>query len=509
VDWHFVEHIEAYFTNEEPDYEISGSMTGERFLKEIRAYNSKIGKSNRSESIEIIKGDYTSGQRCMRCFSNVMRNVGTVIFYFDTRQKADEIMIELKDTQGLTREYVTLPWRRSKSNFADYIYEKYAMSELQEHIEKEATENAVIKSFQNLDTDRIQQALDKCVQAFQELQKRLSEVNEKLWTTSANTTQFYQEMGKCLQQPTYITTMKSSLDNDNYRWASAIKADSPDSVSIYTKDTNDCIATWLNDATLTTVADTTIASNTLYVNDGISINDYIDNKIYQAFEKKNEPTENENANNKGDKTMNMMNFDFGAVRGDSVHLSMYGIAIKNKNGRWASYDAKSQSIMDVEVFNVGGQNYLYKMPVGVDDVKVGDVIIHSKVPMFVTAINKSEDGKVLSFKAVDPYAGEEKTVLPLKNMFNFNFVTKIVSIMDGFGGFSADEKNPFGNMLPLMVFGDNDADIDPMMLMLMMNAQGDGAGINQNLLLALALNKESGSKDNMLPMLMMMGMNKN
>jgi predicted SpoU family rRNA methylase len=303
--------------------------------------------------------------------------------------------------------------------------------------------------------------------------------------------------------------MKSSLDNDNYRWASAIKADSPDSVSIYTKDTNDCIATWLNDATLTTVADTTIASNTLYVNDGISINDYIDNKIYQALEKKNEPTENVNVNNKGDKTMNMMNFDFGAVRGDSVHLSMYGIAIKNKNGRWASYDAKSQSIMDVEVFNVGGQNYLYKMPVGVDDVKVGDVIIHSKVPMFVTAINKSEDGKVLSFKAVDPYAGEEKTVLPLKNMFNFNFVTKIVSIMDGFGGFSADEKNPFGNMLPLMVFGDNDADIDPMMLMLMMNAQGDGAGINQNLLLALALNKESGSKDNMLPMLMMMGMNKN
>lgn len=222
--------------------------------------------------------------------------------------------------------------------------------------------------------------------------------------------------------------------------------------------------------------------------------------IGDEFEKAN-PVEK--GNNK--MTANMVNFDFGPVRGENVHISMYGVAIRNKDGRWVAYDKSNADIVDVEIFNFSGGNLMYKMPVGVDKVSEGDVIVHGKVPMIVLHVNFNDNGKVTSFTAVDPYAGEQKTILPTKNMFNLNFVTKIVSLMDSCGGLEANESNPFGNVLPLMMMSGENGDIDPMALMLMMN--GSNTQMDSNMLLMLALSGKNTANE-LLPMMMLMNNNR-
>lgn len=104
-------------------------------------------------------------------------------------------------------------------------------------------------------------------------------------------------------------------------------------------------------------------------------------------------------------SMNLFkNFDFGSCENDNVKVSMYGIAVKNANGTWVSYDAKSGNVIDVDILNFDAK-YLYKMPVAIKDVKPGDVVIHNRKPMFVVNI----DGSKLD--VIDPAAGEEKIVL--------------------------------------------------------------------------------------------------
>lgn len=191
------------------------------------------------------------------------------------------------------------------------------------------------------------------------------------------------------------------------------------------------------------------------------------NKLEAELQKKVDKAEMKKEN---DTMMKGINFDFGPC-GNTVRLSMYGMAIQNVNGEWVSYNPDSREIINVDVFNMAdGGKYMYKMPVAISDVKIGDIVIHNRVPMFVTAVN--ENG---TFEVTDVRAGEAKTVIPTRNMFGFNFMTKVVSL---FGAFTdaptADQ--PFGNMLPfLMLNGENGKDIDPMMMFFMMNQGGNGA----------------------------------
>lgn len=190
------------------------------------------------------------------------------------------------------------------------------------------------------------------------------------------------------------------------------------------------------------------------------------NKLEAELQKKVDKAEMKKEN---DTMMKGINFDFGPC-GNTVRLSMYGMAIQNVNGEWVSYNPDSREIINVDVFNMtDGGKYMYKMPVAIADVKIGDIVIHNRVPMFVTAVN--ENG---TFEVTDVRAGEAKTVIPTRNMFGFNFMTKVVSL---FGAFTdaptADQ--PFGNMLPFLMLGDNNKDIDPMMMFFMMNQGGNGA----------------------------------
>lgn len=205
-------------------------------------------------------------------------------------------------------------------------------------------------------------------------------------------------------------------------------------------------------------------------------------------------------NRKENNNMKFANFDFGPCAGDNVRMSMYGIAVKNGSGTWVSYDKANDQVMDVDILNFDGAQFLYKMPVAIKDIDKGMVIVHNRKPMFVTDVNGTD------IEVVDPCAGERKTILPTRSPFGFNFYTRVVSLLDGLGGMTAaSESNPFGNMLPMLMLSDN-KDIDPMMLMLMMNQNGEGTQMfNNPFMFYLMASKDDSKMKDYLPFLMMSG----
>lgn len=197
---------------------------------------------------------------------------------------------------------------------------------------------------------------------------------------------------------------------------------------------------------------------------------------------------------KKEKNTTMFNFDFGKITTDNVRISMYGVAVKSIDGRYVSYDAKTHSVMDVEILNMPAGDFLYKMPVAIKDVKAGDVVIHNRVPMFVVETHES------TMKVIDIREGTEKEIYLTKSPFGFNFATKVVSLMDMCGA-KADESNPFGNMLPFMLMGDG-KNIDPIMMLMLLGQNGGSATLTQNPMMMYFLMKDKGGND-MLPFLMM------
>jgi hypothetical protein len=190
-----------------------------------------------------------------------------------------------------------------------------------------------------------------------------------------------------------------------------------------------------------------------------------------------------------------LNLDIGTCEKDNVKMSPYGLAVKNSQGVWVSYDAKTGSIMDVEILNFDCGKFLFKIPVALEQIKAGDVIIHNRVPMFVKAV---KDGAV---EAVDIVSGSVQVVLPVKNMFNFNFVTKIISLVD-FSNAGASKDNPFGNLVPFMLLAEGNSNGNDLLPLLLMN--GGMNGFDMSNPLALYALCGSGSKgSDLLPIMLL------
>ena len=228
------------------------------------------------------------------------------------------------------------------------------------------------------------------------------------------------------------------------------------------------------DKLLDCLAGTGIGVMAIKADPGPSISCVIDTKVDKAeFDSKLEALSDKiqavadkynNIDKKENSIMKGFNFDFGPMNGNVVRMSIYGLAVKNKTGSWVAYDAKNGEIMDVDVFNFDGSKFMYRMPVAINDVAVGDVIVHMSVPMFI--VGKSEDGKAVY--AVDPVAGERKEIMLTKSPFGFNFVTKVVNFLGN--AFNADASNPFGNLgLMMMLSEDNKGMSDMLPFMLMAN----------------------------------------
>lgn len=225
-------------------------------------------------------------------------------------------------------------------------------------------------------------------------------------------------------------------------------------------------------------------------------NDYIDDRINKALNEQN--TFNNNVDNKkGNKKMKAFNFDFGPCTTDNIRMSMYGLAVKNANGTWVSYNPESKEIIDVDIFNFDGGKFLYKMPVAIKDVKVGDIVIHNRKAMFV--IEVAETGMT----AIDPQAGEEKKILLTKSPFGFNFAMKVVSLFNMTSDAPTPDA-PFGNMLPFLMMSENSGEFDmtTMLMLSMMGGQG-GMDFSKNPMMMYFLMKDSKNADDLLPLMFM------
>lgn len=234
-----------------------------------------------------------------------------------------------------------------------------------------------------------------------------------------------------------------------------------------------------------------------------SWSDY-DERLYQLERKINTFSKKEKEiNSQKGKNNNMVhlnnifpNVSFGPVSSDIACLSPKGIAIC-ASGRWQAYDKESGNIIDVTPLNFNASNLIYNMPVGVDQIQVGDIIMHAKKPMFVLNI-EDNDGK-MRLKAIDIINAEEKVICPIKSIFGFDFYTKLVCFIDMAGGFNADAQNPFGNLMPWLLLSDQkDNDMLPL---LFLSNQGQKMDMNNPMfLMALCGNKDMS---NLLPFMLM------
>lgn len=294
--------------------------------------------------------------------------------------------------------------------------------------------------------------------------------------------------------------MTLKVKDNNLYWVNSdesvwITADL-DSNAISTNN-NNCSATI---ATFTIPCDWN-QSNTICTTSSWS--DY-DERLYQlerkinTFSKKEKEINSQKGKNNNMVHLNniFLNASFGPVSSDIACLSPKGIAIY-AGDRWQTYDKESGNIIDVTPLNFNASNLIYNMPVGIDQIQVGDIIMHAKKPMFVLNI-EDNDGK-MRLKAIDIINAEEKVICPIKSIFGFDFYTKVICLVDMAGGFKADEKNPFGNLaLWLLLSGQKDNDMLPL---LFLSGQGQKMDMNNPMfLMALCSNKDMS---NLLPFMLM------
>lgn len=126
--------------------------------------------------------------------------------------------------------------------------------------------------------------------------------------------------------------------------------------------------------------------------------------------------------------MPTMNFDFGPFTEPGVvALSPYGIAIRSSKGEYLTCNRRNCRLPE----DAGG----YQRPAGWR---------YRGKPMYVQSVE--EDG----IHCIDILNSENKVIVPVTNMFGFNFVTKVVSLMN-FNAAQPSAENPFGNLMPFMM----------------------------------------------------------
>ena len=172
---------------------------------------------------------------------------------------------------------------------------------------------------------------------------------------------------------------------------------------------------------------------------------------------------------------NMFNIEFGPVSNNDIRLSMNGLAVKNASGNWVAYDG--MSIQDANIINFECADFIYKMPVGQNQLNVGDIIYHNKRYLWIKEI------KANSYEVVDPCSSDVREIMLTQSPFGYNFAIKVVNLLgDMCFGTNVSADNPFGNMWMLMLMKDKDKNKDILPFLLMNQGNQD---MNPMLLYAL------------------------
>ena len=344
---------------------------------------------------------------------------------------------------------------------------------------------------------------------FSDVKKDIKKLNSEFDKTTEILNNYYNRNTEWLKVYEDVNKIKNTAFSDT----TTINVSPIDPAKLDTKDTTASTASSTIDWGYRTtasmanpIAGGSIADNTIKISDNgsytttISIDSGLTNRLDTMEERINKlETNNDDVKGKGN-NMKMFNFDFGPIKdNDAVRMSPYGLAVKNVNGTYQAYDKKNGEIMDVDIFNFKADNMFFKVPVAIDAIEAGDVIIFNRRPCFVFGF--SEQGDVI---AIDIAMGEKKTILPSKSPFGFNYITKIVSLVDNmFGGEAPSAENPFGNILPFMLMNEDNSSMKDMLPMMMLMNSNAGGTIDP-MMLYFMMKADKGDTDSMLPFLLMM-----
>lgn len=221
-----------------------------------------------------------------------------------------------------------------------------------------------------------------------------------------------------------------------------------------------------------------------------------------AFSKGNFDIYNLDENDKKEKkTMSKIfgNVEFGKYAGREIKMSVNGLAYLADNGKYVAYDKNKLTLTDVTDFVFDMDGLLYLFPVAIKDIKIGDIIKHGNSYVIVKDI---AGGNFL--EVIEPCSNEVKKVMPLRNIFGFDFYTKVVSLM-GEGAFGTiDESNPFGNMLPFFLMMDNKEKegFDAKTFMLMTVLNGGAMDFKNNPYLMMMMLDNKGDMGDLLPLML-------
>lgn len=213
-----------------------------------------------------------------------------------------------------------------------------------------------------------------------------------------------------------------------------------------------------------------------------------------------------NTEKKKEKTMfesMMKNLHFG--KANNAKMSIYGPALREavSGDTWIAFDKSKEQWIDVP-FEAILDIPLFEMPVAKSNIQIGDFIFHAGVG-WVRVIDFDDEMNYF-IEAEDPSNHEIIKILPTRNMFGFDFYTKLIVPFDmgaTFGGASAS--NPFGMLPMLMMMSDKNksGSGDNSMLMAMMMMQNGGMDFTSNPMMLYALLSDKGSDNSMLMAMLM------
>ena len=179
---------------------------------------------------------------------------------------------------------------------------------------------------------------------------------------------------------------------------------------------------------------------------------------------------------------------FGKIGSDQFRLSINGLAVKGKDGKYITFNPETRELVEVTTgFFDDMKDLLFLMPT--TELEVGDIIIHQNKPYYITV---SKDNIV---KGIDFEDAIESTLVPKTNVFGMKYYTKVFNCLGTNNILGTDiASNP---MMAYALMGGKDFDLSKIMMFQALSGQGKGiADFSENPIMLMALmSNENGKND--------------
>lgn len=179
---------------------------------------------------------------------------------------------------------------------------------------------------------------------------------------------------------------------------------------------------------------------------------------------------------------------FGKIGSDQFRLSINGLAVKGKDGKYVTFNPETRELVEVTTgFFDDMKDLLFLMPTA--ELEVGDIIIHQNKPYYITV---SKDNVV---KGIDFEDAIESTLVPKTNVFGMKYYTKVFNCLGTNNILGTDiASNP---MMAYALMGGKDFDLSKIMMFQALSGQGKGiADFSENPIMLMALmSNENGKND--------------